>query len=270
MGHRSFKRKATQPADETSDSPVPEAEEMSNGLTKVTDEQRRVLEEGRRLIRDQVSSRMGELLLRGYTMLDAYCSICSGILMQDRLGNRECVQCELLRGELNTPSGAGRIVGQIPLDASAALDHIALSLSDESESASPSQVLVTHPVRASTASTARESAVVGSEYRTEPTIVAAKEESPDFQNQLNEMKMNLDVRSLLGGTHTSASPERQSQQGSRTSVRPMKENLLLAQRTIEEKLRWCCDALSETEDLERIVMLQKAIKGSIEILQMLK
>lgn len=53
---------------------------------------------------------MGEQLLRGVTMLDAYCQTCNvrsphyfhlqspilqGILMEDRNGRRSCIQCEI-------------------------------------------------------------------------------------------------------------------------------------------------------------------------------
>ncbi|CAI2348304.1 unnamed protein product [Caenorhabditis sp. 36 PRJEB53466] len=62
--------------------------------------------------RDEVSKRMGELLLKGQTMLDEYCPTCSGILMEDRTGVRRCVTCELYTEKLNeTP----HVVAEIPL-----------------------------------------------------------------------------------------------------------------------------------------------------------
>uniref|UniRef100_A0A0N5AF04 Sjogrens syndrome scleroderma autoantigen 1 n=1 Tax=Syphacia muris TaxID=451379 RepID=A0A0N5AF04_9BILA len=87
----------------------------SNGIRKLTEDQRKMAEEKRQSIRDQVSKRMGDMLLRGYTMLDAYCDTCTGILMEDRRGNRECIQCELLRRELQSSSGDVR-VAEIPLN----------------------------------------------------------------------------------------------------------------------------------------------------------
>lgn len=62
--------------------------------------------------RDEVSKRMGELLLKGQTMLDEYCPTCSGILMEDRAGVRRCVTCELYAEKL---AQAGTIVAEVPL-----------------------------------------------------------------------------------------------------------------------------------------------------------
>ncbi|KAK6010754.1 Sjogren'S syndrome/scleroderma autoantigen 1 [Ostertagia ostertagi] len=59
---------------------------------------------------------MGELLLRGVTMLDAYCQTCSGILMEDRSGVRTCVTCELFAER--TKEGS-RLVAEVPLDTTA-------------------------------------------------------------------------------------------------------------------------------------------------------
>lgn len=59
--------------------------------------------------RDEVSKRMGELLLKGQTMLDEYCPTCSGILMEDRTGVRRCVTCELYQEK------SSQVVAEIPL-----------------------------------------------------------------------------------------------------------------------------------------------------------
>ncbi|CAO4369399.1 unnamed protein product [Caenorhabditis nigoni] len=64
----------------------------------------------RESFRDEVSKRMGELLLKGQTMLDEYCPTCSGILMEDRTGVRRCVTCELFQEKT-----ASLIVAEIPL-----------------------------------------------------------------------------------------------------------------------------------------------------------
>ncbi|KAK6053893.1 Sjogren'S syndrome/scleroderma autoantigen 1 [Cooperia oncophora] len=61
----------------------------------IVQEQLAEAQELRNKFRDEVSKKMGELLLRGVTMLDAYCQICNGILMEDRNGVRTCVTCEL-------------------------------------------------------------------------------------------------------------------------------------------------------------------------------
>ncbi|GMR41659.1 hypothetical protein PMAYCL1PPCAC_11854, partial [Pristionchus mayeri] len=74
-------------------------------------------------MRDYVSTHMGKLLMRGYTMLDANCA-CSCILMEDRQGNRKCLACEFREKkkkgtkEEKTPSkDFGFKVVEIPLNA---------------------------------------------------------------------------------------------------------------------------------------------------------
>uniref|UniRef100_A0A1I7TMC3 Zf-AD domain-containing protein n=1 Tax=Caenorhabditis tropicalis TaxID=1561998 RepID=A0A1I7TMC3_9PELO len=74
--------------------------------------------------REEVSKRMGGLLLKGQTMLDEYCPTCSvrflffnfsstslfqGILMEDRTGVRRCVTCELYQEKTS------QIVAEVPL-----------------------------------------------------------------------------------------------------------------------------------------------------------
>ncbi|EFO86764.1 hypothetical protein CRE_04821 [Caenorhabditis remanei] len=76
-----------------------------NGFHEDNDEAIRL----RDSFRDEVSKRMGELLLKGQTMLDEYCPTCSGILMEDRTGVRRCVTCELFREKTS------HIVAEIPL-----------------------------------------------------------------------------------------------------------------------------------------------------------
>nr|CDJ81911.1 Sjogrens syndrome scleroderma autoantigen 1 domain containing protein [Haemonchus contortus] len=83
-----------------------------NGIRELSEEQLAEAQEIRAKFRDDVSKKMGELLLRGVTMLDAYCHICDGILMEDRNGVRRCVTCELL--EEHTKEGS-RLVAEVPL-----------------------------------------------------------------------------------------------------------------------------------------------------------
>ncbi|EYB87222.1 hypothetical protein Y032_0266g697 [Ancylostoma ceylanicum] len=129
MGHRGFGQasrisKVKQPSKEESYSraPNPSArnyfEEMApvNGFRELTEEQLSEAQARRDEFRDEVSKRMGELLLRGVTMLDAYCQICNGILMEDRNGVRTCVTCDLFAER--TKEGS-RLVAEVPLDATA-------------------------------------------------------------------------------------------------------------------------------------------------------
>ncbi|KAL6726016.1 hypothetical protein Aduo_008029 [Ancylostoma duodenale] len=129
MGHRGFGQasrisKVKQPSKEEnySRAPNPNArnyfDEMApvNGFRELTEEQLSEAQARRDEFRDEVSKRMGELLLRGVTMLDAYCQICNGILMEDRNGVRSCVTCDLFAER--TKEGS-RLVAEVPLDATA-------------------------------------------------------------------------------------------------------------------------------------------------------
>ncbi|GMT18867.1 hypothetical protein PFISCL1PPCAC_10164 [Pristionchus fissidentatus] len=78
MVHRGFKRES--------------AANQSETMTPFNTEKREVLDTPD--LSGEVSRRMGELLLRGYTMLNAECE-CGGILMEDRNGVRSCVACEV-------------------------------------------------------------------------------------------------------------------------------------------------------------------------------
>ncbi|CAJ0950070.1 unnamed protein product, partial [Mesorhabditis belari] len=68
---------------------------LPNGLDKPSQEEANENQMKRDQFRDQVSKQMGELLLLGHTMLDAYCQICNGILMESRTGTRKCVACDI-------------------------------------------------------------------------------------------------------------------------------------------------------------------------------
>ncbi|KAK0417356.1 hypothetical protein QR680_012961 [Steinernema hermaphroditum] len=48
-------------------------------------------------VSEEVSKRMGELLLKGYTMLDQYCDRCRGILMESRSNELICLQCTVVQ-----------------------------------------------------------------------------------------------------------------------------------------------------------------------------
>ncbi|ETN79329.1 Sjogren'S syndrome/scleroderma autoantigen 1 [Necator americanus] len=130
MGHRGFGQasrlsKVEQPSKKEncySRAPNPNArnyfEEMApvNGMRELTEEQLSEAQARRDEFRDEVSKRMGDMLLRGVTMLDAYCEVCNGILMEDRNGVRTCVTCELFAER--TKEGS-RLIAEVPLDATA-------------------------------------------------------------------------------------------------------------------------------------------------------
>ncbi|PAV56368.1 hypothetical protein WR25_15480 [Diploscapter pachys] len=104
MGHKPFERKQSSSSSTSnlvSISQTRRIEEMSqkNGTINLTDneEEDSMLNRAESAFRDEVSKRMGEMLLKGYTMLDAYCDTCAGILMEDKNGVRRCVQCEVYK-----------------------------------------------------------------------------------------------------------------------------------------------------------------------------
>jgi len=74
-----------------------ETNKTMNGERNYTPEQNRQYVLDKENFRDRVSKDMGDLLLRGYTMLNEYCDICKGILMSNREGIRNCVACDVVR-----------------------------------------------------------------------------------------------------------------------------------------------------------------------------
>ncbi|KAF8358024.1 hypothetical protein PRIPAC_93019 [Pristionchus pacificus] len=78
MVHRGFKRESEKKQPET--------------MVPFNTEKREVIDTPD--LNNEVSRRMGELLLRGHTMLNAECE-CGGILMEDRHGVRRCIACEV-------------------------------------------------------------------------------------------------------------------------------------------------------------------------------
>ncbi|VDL83496.1 unnamed protein product [Nippostrongylus brasiliensis] len=125
MGHRGFvKSRVLAKSEESTENsycrfPNPAArnyfDEMApvNGVRELSEQQLREAQALRDNFRDEVSKRMGELLLRGVTMLDAYCQVCNGILMEDRNGVRTCVTCDLYAERTREGS---RLVAEVPLD----------------------------------------------------------------------------------------------------------------------------------------------------------
>uniref|UniRef100_A0A1I8AVM4 Sjoegren syndrome/scleroderma autoantigen 1 n=1 Tax=Steinernema glaseri TaxID=37863 RepID=A0A1I8AVM4_9BILA len=73
--------------------PKSEKVEKMNGAKLVDANEVRQLQSQ---VRDEVSKRMGDLLLKGYTMLDQYCDQCQGILMESRSNELICLQCTVV------------------------------------------------------------------------------------------------------------------------------------------------------------------------------
>lgn len=231
----------------------------SNGIRKLTEDQRKMAEEKRQSIRDQVSKRMGDMLLRGYTMLDAYCDTCTGILMEDRRGNRECIQCELLRRELQSSSGDVR-VAEIPLnpndDVDDALDDDDKQ-SNELQDAGPSGHLPYNEI----------GKVFENNFNSRKQCL--KDDGPKGYAKGLERLLSSKIEKL--GNQTEAGEKDEQKRKSKKY-----ENLLshssirLITEVLNRKLSFCCSEIENTNDLGRICQLHAVMKGSIEILQMLE
>ncbi|KHN73646.1 Sjoegren syndrome/scleroderma autoantigen 1 [Toxocara canis] len=261
MGHRSFGRKVSKSDSFSKDgccgsSFAAAEDDKMNGLCKVTQEQTRTVAELRRNLRDQVSSKMGELLLRGYTMLNAYCDICSGILMEDRQGVRVCVTCDLLNAQLDptTATTGGRIVAEIALDASDEIHENVAEMSGavhqqlgDSSKDVPSVNETLSKLKKSKEAALKELYKVGLEKCEQKRAIGDGHDTE--ARVMNKLKLKRDP-----AKHTVV---RRSQWSGVES----------ALRAVDEKLRWCSERLINTEDLEEIVTLHKAIRGGIEILE---
>ncbi|WKY02181.1 hypothetical protein Q1695_015863 [Nippostrongylus brasiliensis] len=155
MGHRGFvKSRVLAKSEESTENsycrfPNPAArnyfDEMApvNGVRELSEQQLREAQALRDNFRDEVSKRMGELLLRGVTMLDAYCQVCNGILMEDRNGVRTCVTCDLYAERTREGS---RLVAEVPLDTTSDGVTPGNSLLSSEEQPSPLNVVRTEDV----------------------------------------------------------------------------------------------------------------------------
>uniref|UniRef100_A0A0N5A571 Sjogrens syndrome scleroderma autoantigen 1 n=2 Tax=Parastrongyloides trichosuri TaxID=131310 RepID=A0A0N5A571_PARTI len=62
---------------------------------------------------DKISSRMGDLLIKGHRMLDEYCKVCMGVLMEDpKTNSKDCIACIILNQDNETlqQSNKGELV----------------------------------------------------------------------------------------------------------------------------------------------------------------
>ncbi|MFH4980730.1 hypothetical protein AB6A40_007439 [Gnathostoma spinigerum] len=234
--------------------------ETLNGLTNVKEEQRELLIESQRRMRDQISSKMGDMLLRGYTMLNAYCQTCSGILMQDRGGELHCVTCDLLNAELTPqPSKASCLLAEIPLDSA---DLISDSLVD-------------HPLPERLSQAAPS-------YEEEDKDDGLKKLKRLKEDNLNKMKkIRNDIGELPKCSKELSKPNsRRSSIHDRSERTKMSlsqeamighpielEGLSFALKAVDRKLKWCSTQLDSTEDCGAIIDYLNVIKNSMEILE---
>lgn len=219
-----------------------------NGLQKITQEQTTTVAEVRRNIRDQVSMKMGDLLLRGYTMLNAYCDICSGILMEDRQGVRVCVTCDLLRAELNlTPNMDSRVPdGLDEIHEDIAVSSAPRDQQTECLEKEPAVSLSNTAMKHSKEESLKQLYKIGSEKGERRQSVDDEASTVDTI-RVNKPKMRFTKPVLMR----------------RGQVSPGVECALAA---VDEKLKWCSERLAITEDVNEILLLHKAIRSGIEII----
>ncbi|EFO26530.1 hypothetical protein LOAG_01950 [Loa loa] len=201
-----------------------------NGLQRVTQEHKQLLEQTRCRLRDRISSRMGELLLLGHTMLNEYCELCAGILMENRQGVRSCVACDMVNVELSRGQNDRTPVPNN--DDPNNLNDIVIGHSNMSGSSivlqSPAQLLsADSPARSSYSPVER-----GSSVRT--------------------------LRSRQLPVEDGISPHAEFL-GSR--------NVKTAVEAVEDKLKWCAERLKSCENVEEVMKLYEAIDRGIGILK---
>ncbi|CAI4220415.1 unnamed protein product [Auanema sp. JU1783] len=123
MGHRSFLGKrirpqVLKPSENYDRSPHPNARnyavEMApvNGNVQLSESQNELARKKREEFTNEVSRRMGDLLLRSWTMLDCYCTQCNGILME-KGETRECIQCTVFAELQQVEPGSARTTAEI-------------------------------------------------------------------------------------------------------------------------------------------------------------
>uniref|UniRef100_A0A915AMD0 Sjoegren syndrome/scleroderma autoantigen 1 n=1 Tax=Parascaris univalens TaxID=6257 RepID=A0A915AMD0_PARUN len=247
MGHRSFRNKTTtkqsSSRDDSTNSSIGGEGEKMNGLKKITEEQTTTVAEVRSNIRDRVSMKMGDLLLRGYTMLNAYCDVCSGILMEDRQGVRVCVTCDLLKAELNlTPNTDSRAVAETPFISSAPRVQQTECLEEE-----PSMNLSNTAMKHSKEESLKQLDEIGSDE------AKRRQSVDDDSSTLDAIRVNKPKMRFVKSV-----PMRSGQPS------PGVECALAA---VDEKLRWCGERLAITQDVNEILLLHKAIRSGIEIIE---
>uniref|UniRef100_A0AAF5DEI2 Sjoegren syndrome/scleroderma autoantigen 1 n=1 Tax=Strongyloides stercoralis TaxID=6248 RepID=A0AAF5DEI2_STRER len=70
--------------------------EKANSIQEGTEKLKETTMLPEKSLSDKISSKMGELLVKGHTMLDEYCVTCSGILMKDpQTSTKNCIACQI-------------------------------------------------------------------------------------------------------------------------------------------------------------------------------
>lgn len=230
MGHQQFDTTSKSKSPGTETDIAVQVERMNlNGLRRVTQEHQQLLEQTRRHLRDHISSRMGELLLLGHTMLNEYCELCAGILMEDRQGVRCCVACDLVNTEL-----AGGQNNRTTVSNNDDQNDIATERSSMSQSSS-NEVF-------------------------QPPAQFPSTDSPaeSFHSPVERSFSMRTVRSERLTVDVGTSPHADLLGSG---------NVQVAIQAVDDKLKWCAERLKSCENVEEVMKLYEAIDCGIEILK---
>ncbi|OZC09575.1 Sjogren'S syndrome/scleroderma autoantigen 1, partial [Onchocerca flexuosa] len=228
MGHHQFDITSRNKSLKTETDIADQIEGMDlNGLQRVTQEHQQLLEQTRHSLRDRISSRMGELLLLGQTMLNEYCELCAGILMEDRQGVRCCVACDMVNQELSRAPN-DRILVANNNDLNDLNDTVI-----EQNSMNRSNEVLQSPAQFSSANS--------------PTRLF--------------VSINLFVRNLRN-RRRSVEDGLTQHVGSLRS-----RSVKMAVHAVDDKLRWCAERLKSCENVEEVMKLYEAIDRGIRILE---
>ncbi|VDN50679.1 unnamed protein product [Dracunculus medinensis] len=198
-----------------------------NGLRHLSQEERNIVLEERENFRNQVSNRMGEMLLRGDTMLDEYCSACGNVLMANREGTRSCVACEFRTILSDNRNGSQRSV------------NAAHSLSMADINVQDSNLYQINDTNESVQQT------LNSDDR------LSNEVNQTEHRNGNSVTPSASVIFLFYPLVKSST----------------KAIMQKAIEEVERKLEWCTERLHVTESVEEIALLNEAILAGLRILQ---
>uniref|UniRef100_A0A8R1Y7T7 Uncharacterized protein n=1 Tax=Onchocerca volvulus TaxID=6282 RepID=A0A8R1Y7T7_ONCVO len=201
-----------------------------NGLQRVTQEHQQLLEQTRHNLRDRISSRMGELLLLGQTMLNEYCELCAGILMEDRQGVRCCVACDMVNQELSRAPN-DRILVANNDDLNDLNDPVI-----EQSSMNRSNEVLQSPAQFSSANSA-------TRFFHSPI-----EREDLFTRNLRSRRLSVEdgVSQHVGFLRS--------------------RSVKMALHAVDDKLKWCAERLKSCENVEEVMKLYEAIDRGIRIL----
>uniref|UniRef100_A0A0R3RYF3 Sjogren's syndrome/scleroderma autoantigen 1 (Autoantigen p27) n=1 Tax=Elaeophora elaphi TaxID=1147741 RepID=A0A0R3RYF3_9BILA len=229
MGHHQFDIISKSKSPETETDIIDQVTGMNlNGLNRITREQQQLLEQTRHRLRDRISSRMGELLLLGQTMLNEYCELCAGILMENRQGVRSCVACDMVNIELSRGQN----------------DRLAVSNNDDLDD------VVTQYGNVS-----RNSGVLQSSTQFLPADSSTRFSHSPLEREDFSVRTRRSRR-LHVEEGISAHADFLGSRSVKTAV-----------EAVEDKLRWCAERLKSCENVEEVMKLYETIDLGIGILK---